>query len=77
MHTPATDVIVLINAHLQLSRAEKYRSRRQQQERTPESRTNTPKEKDETEFGTRSKVSLLDQHSELKKKAEGLSVLHV
>lgn len=28
---------------------------------------------EEEDFGTRSKVSLLDQHSELKKKAEGIN----
>lgn len=34
-----------------------------------------PQEQDE--FGTRSKVSLLDQHSELKKKAEGEWAINV
>ena len=52
---------------MQLSRLEKYRGRRQQQvEEVP-----TSKEDDSKDFGTMSKVSLLDQHNELKKKAEG------
>lgn len=52
-----------------MSKFEKYRSHRSNQvEAEPEQ----PEEGDEQQsFGTRSKVSLLDQHSELKKKAEG------
>ena len=62
MHTP-----------LQLSRLEKYHSRRQQPEENVSAKTDAQNEKaEETEFGTRSKLSLLDQHSELKKKAEGM-----
>ena len=53
---------------LQLSRLEKYRSRRLQGVEEVESKEDAGSDK---EFGTRSKVSLLDQHSELKKKAEG------
>lgn len=53
---------------MQLSRLEKYRSRRQPAEGA-ELKDGETKDKDE--FGTMSKVSLLDQHSELKKKAEG------
>lgn len=52
---------------LQLSRLEKYRSRRQHPVEGKGS-----KDDETTEFGTMSKVSLLDQHSELKKKAEGV-----
>ena len=46
---------------------EKYRSRRQQ----PTEEAGSKDEKKD-EFGTMSKVSLLDQHNELKKKAEGM-----
>lgn len=48
---------------------EKFRSRGLQ----PVEKVETEKREsdEEKEFGTRSKVSLLDQHSELKKKAEG------
>lgn len=52
---------------MQLSRLEKYRGRRQQ----PVEEVSTSKDGDSKDFGTMSKVSLLDQHSELKKKAEG------
>lgn len=47
---------------------EQYRSRRNQVTEEVESKDDAGSDK---EFGTRSKVSLLDQHSELKKKAEG------
>ncbi len=47
-----------------------YRNRRQQVVAEDEM---TQEQMEEEEFGTRSKVSLLDQHSELKKKAEGKS----
>ncbi len=53
---------------IQLSRLEKYRSKRQPAVETAEMEKETI---DENDFGSRSKVSLLDQHGELKKKAEG------
>ena len=64
----------LLAFSLQLSRLEQYRSRRQQAAEGAESREDTGSDRDSVEFGTRSKVSLLDQHSELKKKAEGIPV---
>ena len=57
---------------MQLSKFEKYRSHRGYQvEAEPEQQTEGDEEQ---AFGTRSKVSLLDQHSELKKKAEGIII---
>ncbi len=61
----------ILKLALQLSRLEKYRSRRLQALEEVESKEDTGSDKD---FGTKSKVSLLDQHSVLKKKAEGMSV---
>ena len=67
--TPGSFLLIVCG---QLSRLEKYRSRRQQQAAEgAESKDDTGSDRDSVEFGTRSKVSLLDQHSELKKKAEG------
>lgn len=63
---------VLVHNHtctyLQFSKLATYRSRRQQ---VAENETQQVKE-EEDEYGTRSKLSLLDQHSDLKKKAEGM-----
>ena len=57
---------------MQLSKFEKYRSHRGYHvEAEPEQQTEGDEEQ---AFGTRSKVSLLDQHSELKKKAEGITI---
>ena len=57
---------------LQLSRLEKFRSRRQPLVEGRDFQDNSgTNENVDSDFGTRSKVSLLDQHSELKKKAEG------
>jgi len=54
---------------LQLSKLATYRSRRMQPVEEPA----VTEAQEGEDFGTRSKVSLLDQHSELKKKAEGSS----
>ena len=57
---------------MQLSRLEKFRSRRQQPVEGAEPESKVQPEKDiNSEFGTMSNISLLDQHSVLKKKAEG------
>lgn len=46
-----------------------FRSKRQQPVESKEEEKSAPQE--DAEYGTLSKISLLDQHSELKKKAEG------
>ncbi len=52
-----------------MSKLLSYRNRRLQVAANEGDTVQEPAEDDD--FGTRSKVSLLDQHSELKKKAEG------
>ncbi len=55
-----------------MSKLLSYRNRRLQVVANEGDTVQEPAEDDD--FGTRSKVSLLDQHSELKKKAEGKCV---
>lgn len=53
----------------QISKMSKYRTQRQQPIESKQE--HIPETEEEAEYGTLSKVSLLDQHNELKKKAEG------
>lgn len=55
---------------------EKYKSKRNKPNIQEKPKISKPVDTD-AELGPRSKVSLLDQHSELKKKAEGIIVISV